>query len=99
MIHSIPVGFSIDDSRGILDPRGMVGERLGVSVETVRTHLKHIYDKWDVRDRLQAVIAAYDSGLVGAPSLDSAPLIVMDPSSPASEESLDMAVRMMSSFF
>jgi len=35
VIHSIPVGFSIDDSRGILDPRGMVGERLGVNMHVV----------------------------------------------------------------
>ena len=35
VIHSIPVGFSIDDSRGILDPRGMVGERLGVNMNLV----------------------------------------------------------------
>ena len=35
MIHSIPVGFSIDDSRGIVDPRGMVGERLGVNMHVV----------------------------------------------------------------
>ena len=45
VIHSIPVGFSIDDSRGILDPRGMAGERLGVdmhivtaAIATVRNH-------------------------------------------------------------
>jgi cell division protein FtsA len=35
VIHSIPVGFSIDDSRGIVDPRGMVGERLGVNMHIV----------------------------------------------------------------
>lgn len=35
VLHSIPVGFSIDDSRGILDPRGMVGERLGVNMHIV----------------------------------------------------------------
>jgi cell division protein FtsA len=35
VIHSIPVGFSIDDSRGIRDPRGMVGERLGVNMHIV----------------------------------------------------------------
>jgi cell division protein FtsA len=35
VIHSIPVGFSIDDSRGILDPRGMMGERLGVNMHIV----------------------------------------------------------------
>jgi cell division protein FtsA len=35
VIHSIPVGFSIDDSRGIRDPRGMVGEKLGVNMHIV----------------------------------------------------------------
>ena len=35
VIHSIPVGFSIDDSRGIRDPRGMFGQRLGVNMNIV----------------------------------------------------------------
>jgi cell division protein FtsA len=35
VIHSIPVGFAVDDSRGILDPRGMAGERLGVNMHVV----------------------------------------------------------------
>jgi cell division protein FtsA len=35
IIHSVPVGFSIDDSRGIRDPRGMYGERLGVNMNVV----------------------------------------------------------------
>jgi cell division protein FtsA len=35
VIHSIPVGFSVDDSRGIRDPRGMFGDRLGVNMNVV----------------------------------------------------------------
>lgn len=35
VIHSIPVGFSIDGSRGIRDPRGMYGERLGVNMHVI----------------------------------------------------------------
>jgi cell division protein FtsA len=35
VIHSIPVGFSIDQSRGIRDPRGMFGQRLGVNLHVV----------------------------------------------------------------
>jgi cell division protein FtsA len=35
VIHSFPVGFSIDDSRGIRDPRGMIGTRLGVNMHIV----------------------------------------------------------------
>jgi cell division protein FtsA len=35
VVHSLPVGFSIDDSRGIRDPRGMFGDRLGVNMHVV----------------------------------------------------------------
>ena len=35
VVHSVPVAFSIDDSRGIRDPRGMFGERLGVNMHVV----------------------------------------------------------------
>lgn len=35
VIHSIPVGFSIDGSAGMRDPRGMVGSRLGVNMHVV----------------------------------------------------------------
>jgi cell division protein FtsA len=38
VIHSIPVGFSIDGSRGIRDPRGMFGEKLGVNMHMVSAH-------------------------------------------------------------
>lgn len=35
LIHSIPVGYAIDGTKGIRDPRGMVGERLGVRMNVV----------------------------------------------------------------
>jgi cell division protein FtsA len=35
MIHSIPVGYSIDGAKGIRDPRGMFGERLGVDMHVI----------------------------------------------------------------
>ena len=35
LLHSIPAGFTIDGSRGIRDPRGMFGERLGVNMHLV----------------------------------------------------------------
>jgi cell division protein FtsA len=34
-LHAIPVGFSIDGSRGIRDPRGMCGDKLGVNMHLV----------------------------------------------------------------
>jgi len=41
-----------------------IAARLVISLETVKTHVKHVFNKLDVRDRAQAVIAAYESGLV-----------------------------------
>ena len=35
LIHTIPTGFSIDGSRGIHDPRGLYGERLGVAMHVI----------------------------------------------------------------
>lgn len=35
MLHTVPVGFAIDGSRGIRDPRGMFGQRLGVNMHVV----------------------------------------------------------------
>ncbi|WP_341705000.1 cell division protein FtsA [Ferrovibrio sp.] len=35
VIHSIPVGYTIDGSRGIKDPRGMACERLGVNMHII----------------------------------------------------------------
>jgi DNA-binding NarL/FixJ family response regulator len=46
-----------------------IARHLHLSPETVKTHVKHVYTKLGSRDRAQAVIAAYESGLVspGAP--------------------------------
>ncbi len=35
IIHAIPVGYTIDENRGVRDPRGMCGERLGVNMHIV----------------------------------------------------------------
>ncbi len=35
VIHSVPVGFSIDGSRGIRDPRGMFGHKLAINMNIV----------------------------------------------------------------
>src|SRR5690606_5187271 len=35
LVHAIPVGYRIDGSRGVRDPRGMYGERLGVNMHLV----------------------------------------------------------------
>ncbi|MBB4929573.1 DNA-binding NarL/FixJ family response regulator [Lipingzhangella halophila] len=43
-----------------------IAAELFVSVETVKTHVSNVLAKLRARDRTQAVIAAYDSGLVRA---------------------------------
>jgi DNA-binding NarL/FixJ family response regulator len=48
-----------------------IGSDLGISLDTVKSHVKHVFTKLAVRDRSQAVIAAYESGLVVAGGADS----------------------------
>jgi DNA-binding NarL/FixJ family response regulator len=41
-----------------------IGEKLHVSEATVKTHVTHILSKLEARSRVQAVVIAYESGLV-----------------------------------
>jgi DNA-binding NarL/FixJ family response regulator len=51
-----------------LVPRGLwnrqIGESLYLTDATVKTHLAHVYAKLNLRDRVQAVLLAYETGLV-----------------------------------
>ena len=41
-----------------------IAERLVLTEGTVKTHVSHIFEKLGVRDRTQAVIFAYEVGVV-----------------------------------
>lgn len=41
-----------------------VAQKLFLSETTVKTHVAHMLDKLDLRDRVQAVVLAYESGVV-----------------------------------
>ena len=40
-----------------------IGQELYITDATVKTHITHILQKLDLRDRVQAVVLAYETGL------------------------------------
>ena len=50
-----------------------IARKLFLSEATVKTHLAHLMRKLDLRDRVQAVVLAYESGLIRPGSIDPTP--------------------------
>ncbi|MBL6934057.1 MAG: cell division protein FtsA [Alphaproteobacteria bacterium] len=68
IIHSVPLSYSIDGSRGIRDPRGMFGERLGVNMHMVSVASGSLWNLSNCVSRCHLeiedmVLSAYASGL------------------------------------
>ena len=67
-----PFGLTVQEMRVVeLLPKGMtnrdIGEHLGISEATVKTHLLHIYAKLGVNDRAAAVAVGFERGLLPRP--------------------------------
>ena len=74
VIHSIPVGYSVDGNRGVRDPRGMFGERLGVNLHLVTAHASPVRNLRTVVDRCHLEI----EGLVATPFASALASLVDD---------------------
>lgn len=68
IVHALPIGYALDGQKGILDPRGMVGEKLSVDVSVISSETLAMRNVELVLHRchlqIEALIATpYASGL------------------------------------
>ncbi|MBB3808261.1 cell division protein FtsA [Pseudochelatococcus contaminans] len=68
VLHALPTGFSLDGQRGLLDPAGMIGEKLGVDMHVVNSDAGAVRNLMLAVERchldIEAVVSTpYASGL------------------------------------
>src|SRR5205085_8630629 len=68
VLHALPIGYALDEARGIRDPRGMIGQKLGVDVHVATTDIAAARNLTLLVERchigVEAMVAApYVSGL------------------------------------
>ena len=68
LIHCIPTGYSIDGSNGILDPRGMYGDHLGVNIHLITAAIGPSRNLGTVVERChleieERIVSPYAAGL------------------------------------
>lgn len=74
VVHALPVGFAIDGNRGIRDPRGMFGDRLGVDMHIITAATGPLRNLATCVERCHLRIA----GLVTSPYASSLACLVED---------------------
>jgi DNA-binding NarL/FixJ family response regulator len=62
-----------------------IGKQLYISDTTVKTHITHILQKLNLRDRVQAVVLAYQTGIIGRDSSARSDRESRPPSAPRHE--------------
>ncbi|MPZ57718.1 MAG: cell division protein FtsA [Rhizobiales bacterium] len=68
VLHSLPIGYSLDETRGVSEPRGMLGQRFGVDMHVVTADVAAIRNMMLAIERchlgVEALVASpYMSGL------------------------------------
>jgi len=58
VLHSLPIGYSIDGGNGIRDPRGMLGQRFGVDMHVATTALAAARNLMLAVERCQLAVEA-----------------------------------------